>query len=398
MNAIYMDNPTLEGENRKAMENSKTDEVFRVASDKELAETGGGHNQKGVDFQRTWALSRMFELEESGADDFLMLFEAVQDIAELDSETAPSSIRVYQVKKKDRGEWEWSHLTRLPAPAKKVQRNKDNSELKNSPIGKLYSAVMAFKDLKSSGAFLSNTGCNLPLASGGNAATSVSCDLSQLEAKHLDLLKAGLESLQEAGVSPANPELIRIEKVPIHPDAPATHLQGVAVAFLNKRSPRHAGQAKSLVDALLAEVGPLGAKTDSCSNFEELRRQRGYSRGQFASALGTLEKMPDLVALAEAWLGQLQVEGALNFMEVTSVRVAMASIYKRQVMGGEDPLISTLASDCDAWLETNTPGTLLGPFFDGAMTHLAPLHPYFRAAELTAHIVLRAVRKCVDQT
>jgi hypothetical protein len=380
------------------MGSSNTEEVFRVASRKDLAETGGGHNQKGVDFQRAWALSRMFELEERGTDDFLILFEAVQDVAELDSETAPSFVRVYQVKKKDRGEWEWSHLTRLPAPAKKRRPGKTTDEIKDSPIGKLYSAVLAFKNMKSSGAFLSNTGCNLPLANGDNAATSVSCDLSQLEAGHLDLLKAGLESLHAAGTSPVNPDLIRVQKVPIHPDAPATHLQGVAVAFLNKRSPRHAGQAKSLVDALLAEVGPLGAKTDSCSNFDELRKQRGYSRGQFTSALGTLEQVPDLVALAETWLDQLVTEGALNFMEVTSVRVAITAIYKRQVMGGDDPLTTALASDCDAWLETNTPGPFLGPFFDGARSHLAPSHPSFRAAELTAHIALRAVRKCVDQT
>lgn len=107
--------------------------------------------------------------------------------------------------------------------------------------------------------------------------------------------------------------------------------------------------------------------------------------------------MPDLVALAEAWLNQLVGEGALNFMEVTSVRVAMAAIYKRQVMGGDDPLTSALASDFDIWLETNTPGPLLGAFFDKAKSHLAPSHPSFRAAELTAHIALRAVRKCVDQ-
>ena len=41
----------------------KIEEVVRVASRKDLAETGGGHNQKGVNFQRVWALTRMFELE-----------------------------------------------------------------------------------------------------------------------------------------------------------------------------------------------------------------------------------------------------------------------------------------------------------------------------------------------
>lgn len=380
------------------MVNSSTEEVFRIAGNKEIAETGGGHNQKGVDFQRAWALSRMFELEEGGADDFLILFEAVQDIAELDSETAPSSICVYQVKKKDRGEWEWSHLTRLPSPGKKRRTGKAVDEIKDSPIGKLYSAVRAFKGLKSSGIFLSNIGCNVPLASGDNAATSVSCNLSQLDAAYLNLLKAGLESLHEASTSPTNLELIKFMKVPIHPDAPATHLQGVAVAFLNKRSPRHAGQAKSLVDTLLAQVGPLGAKTDSCANFAELRRQRGYSRNQFAAALGSLEQVPDLVTLAEVWLQQLVTEGAMNFMEVTSVRVAMAAIYKRQVISGDDPRTTKFVSDCDTWLETNTPGPVLGPFFDEAKAHLAPLYPNFRSAELIAHIALRAVRKCVDPT
>jgi hypothetical protein len=48
------------------MGSSNLEEVFRVASSKNLVETGGGHNQKGVDFQRSWALSRMFELEENG--------------------------------------------------------------------------------------------------------------------------------------------------------------------------------------------------------------------------------------------------------------------------------------------------------------------------------------------
>jgi hypothetical protein len=377
---------------------SNIDEVFRVANSKELAETGGGHNQKGVDFQRAWALSRMFELEGSGVNDFLILFEAVQDVAELDSETIPSSIRIYQVKKKDRGDWEWSQLTHLSGPVNKRRASKRAGKIKDSPIGKLYSTVRAFRDLKSSGAFLSNTGCNLPLANGNNAATSVSCDLSQLEPGYLSLLKDGLESLHEAGASPANLELIRIEKVPIHPDAPETHLQGIAVAFLSKRSPRHAGQAKSLVDALLAQIGPLGARTDSCSNFGELRRQRGYARGQFLSALGSLEQVPDLLALAETWLERLVTEGALNFMDVTRVRVAMAAIYKRQVMGGNDPPTVALASDCDAWLEANSPGLSLGSFFEAARSHLTRSHPSFRPPELTAHIALRAVRKCVDQT
>lgn len=239
------------------------DEVFSVSVQKNLAETGGGHNQKGVEFQRHWALSRMFELESAGTPDFLFLFESVQDVAELDSATAPSSIKIYQVKKKDRGEWSWALLTNLHDPGKK--KTKPLVDIKNSPLGKLYASVLAFKKLKSSGHFVSNNGCALPLKGGGEAATALTCDLSKLDDEHLDLLKKGLEQLHAAGGDAPDPSKIQVKKVSIPPDAPGTQLVGIAVEFLSSRSPRHAGQARALVDALLAQVSPLGAKTASCA-------------------------------------------------------------------------------------------------------------------------------------
>lgn len=381
------------------MESIVAEEVFRVSTDADLAETGGGHNQKGVDFQRAWAISRMFELEDEGAADFLFLFEAIQDVAIFDSSTDPTSIRIHQVKKKDRGEWEWSGLTNLPAPGMRKRKNASPKGIEDSPIGKLYASVIAFKKLRGSGVFLSNAGCNLPLEGGGNAATSVSCDLSKLDAGHLELLKEGLETLHETGIAQGcDPASISIEKVALPPDAPATHLHGIAVGFLAKRSPSHAGQAKALVDALMAEVGPLGGKTDSCSTFEELRRQKGYSRAEFRNALGTLEALPDHKSLAEKWLDALVDEGSMDIMERTSAEVALSNIYRRQVMGGSSPTEEALVRDCDLWLESNKPSSRLTDFFEKARASLAPFHPSFKSAELTAHIALRAVRKCVDPT
>lgn len=376
------------------MDNVVAEEVFRVSTDKELAETGGGHNQKGVDFQRAWAISRMFEMEDASEEDFLFLFEAIQDVAILDS----SSIRIHQVKKKDRGEWEWSNLTNLPTPGKKSRKNATSKEIGDSPLGKLYSAVLAFKKLRGAGSFLSNAGCNLPLEGGGNAATSVSCDLSKLDAAHLDLLKAGLKALHKIGAPACDPALIAIEKVDMPPGAPMTHLHGIALSFLAKRSPRHAGQAKALADALMAEVGPLGAKTDSCSSFDELRRQKGYSRSEFRNALGKLEELPDFKALAEDWLDALVSEGGMDFMERTAAEIAMGNIFRRQVMGGVSPTEEALVADCDRWLASNKPGSRLTDFFNEARAHLAPSHSSFKGAELTAHIALRAVRACADQT
>jgi len=91
-------------------------ELLSVANNPKYSESGGGHGAKGVDFSRIWAVFRMIELEKANEPDFLLLFESVQDVAELDSVTAPTRVKVYQVKKKDSGTWTWSVLTGTVEP------------------------------------------------------------------------------------------------------------------------------------------------------------------------------------------------------------------------------------------------------------------------------------------
>jgi hypothetical protein len=284
----------------------------------------------------------------------------------------------------------------LHDPGKK--KTKPLDEIKNSPIGKLYSSVIAFKKLKSSGHFVSNNGCALPLKGGGEAATVLNCDLSKLDDEHLNLLKKGLEQLHAASGDTPDPSNIHVKKVSIPPDAPGTYLVGIVVEFLNSRSPRHAGQARALVDALLAQVGPLGAKTASCSNFEELRQERGYSRDDFTSALGSLEHVPDMEALLNDWLTQLQTEGGMEFMQRTAVRMAASNIFRRQVMGGDHPSENALAASLDAWLDANQPSESQSDFLAKAVSEVAPLHPSISRTEFIAHFALRTLKKCADLT
>ena len=58
-------------------------EIFNASNAPDLYETGGGHGQQGVDFQRYWAISRIIELVGNDAPDFLLLFETIQDVLEL---------------------------------------------------------------------------------------------------------------------------------------------------------------------------------------------------------------------------------------------------------------------------------------------------------------------------
>lgn len=375
-------------------------EILDVATRKDLMEVGGSHNQKGVDFQRYWALMRVIQLEQSGQDDFLFLFEAIQDVAEFDSSVNPSLVRVYQVKKKDRSEWTWIGLTNLPLPSstrKKSTATQPSTEVKESPIGKLYASVIAFRKIRSTGHFISNTGCNLQLIGGGNAATSLPCALTSLEQAYQDLLKNGLETLHVVGMPLPDLDRIHVERVALPPDDPRTHLIGVVAKFLEGKSPRHAGQARSLVDSLMAKIGPLGARTEACKTFQEMKERRGFSRNELKQALGDLQDIPDSLTYLDDWLNQLGSEG-MDFMERTSIRAAATRIYRRQVMGSHSEQEEALIMECDKWLEVNRPTSKLTEFFAKAYGDLSARHTSFKKPELLAHFTLRAIKKCVDPT
>lgn len=218
------------------------------------------------------------------------------------------------------------------------------------------------KELKSSGRFVSNAGCSLTLADGSSAATSLPCALSTLTKSHLELLSLGLESLHASGSCVPDPSRIHLERTVLPVDDPGTYLTGVAHDFLLNRSTRHAGQARSLAEALLIAVSRLGARTNSCSTFEQLRSERGYSRKNFISALANLESVPDICALLDTWVNQLASEG-MGFLETTSLRVAAAAIYQRQVMGSRLSEEDKLEIACDAWLNSHPDPTQLTALF-----------------------------------
>lgn len=377
-------------------ENTTTEEIFSVATRRDLAEVGGSHNQKGVDFQRYWTLMRIFQLEYSGQEDFLFLFEAIQDVSEFDSTVAPSSVRVYQVKKKDRREWTWAELTKLPTPkGKKPLFAKPLVKVKESPLGKLYASVIAFRQIMSTGHFISNAGCDLQLIGGGNTATSLPCSLSSLEQAHQSLLTDGLTTLHEAGMPLPDLNRIHVERVALPPDDPLTHLIGVVAKFLGEKSPRHTGQARSLVDSLMAKIGPLGARPEACKTFQELKERRGFSRKELKKVLGDLQEIPDSLTYLEDWLNQLGSEG-MDFMERTSLRAAAAGFYRRQVMGSHSEQEEALIRECDKWLDVNPPTRKLNDFFAAAYGDLSARHTSFKKPELLAHFALRAIKKCAD--
>jgi len=370
--------------------------------DPDIAESGGAHNQKGIEFQKNWAIVKMFALKEQAAIDFLFLFEAVQDVAILNSSTAPTRIEVFQVKKKDRMEWTWASLTNLHVPddpskkaKSKVKKTKPLDGITDSPLGKLFASLASFKTLENSGSFISNAGCNLILASGGNVATSLPVALSELPSHFTDLLQAALDSVHKAGSAKPDLSKILLEKVDVPVDDAQTYTIGIVHKYLDKVSPVHAGQARSFVESLLAKLGPLGAKTTKASTLDEMRSRHGYSLEQLNAALGDLQQTPDVDFHLKQWLEQLAKEG-MAFWEVSQIRAVSTAIFSRKLFGSLLPADVEIATCCESWLGVNTIGADLMPVFESGLAHLRAQFPSVKKAELQAHFLLKAIEQCVD--
>lgn len=381
-------------------------ELLSVANNPKYSETGGGHGAKGVDFARWWAVVRMVELEKANEPDFLLLFESIQDVAELDSATAPTRARVYQVKKKDAGTWTWSVLTGTVAPknpqpnpkkssktSARVPKARDFKKVPNSALGKLQLSLNAFAALSVEGVFVSNAGCDFPLAGGGSAATTLPCTLADLAADHVQLLTDALASLSIGG-PPPDLTRMKLQKVAIHPDDLTAPAVAAALELLSERSPSHAGQARAFVESLVMKISPLTRGTDVCRSFEELVKERGFSRSAFVGALAALETVPDRSALFNDFLGQLQAEG-LDFMTISSIRVAATRAQQDRLIGGTN-LSREIDNFSDIWLVENPPTSKLRPYIEAALTALKDQFGESRDNDLMARFVMRAITKCVD--
>lgn len=377
-----------------------TAEFLQVVNTPDIAESGGGHGAKGVDFQRWWAVFRMVELETEGHSDFLLLFEAVQDVAELDSPTSPTYARLYQIKKKDRGEWTWSALTGTSAPKKSKSLTAGQpalsvEKISDSVLGKLHKCVVAFNSLPVEGYFISNAGCEIPLASGESAATSMPCSTADFAEEHALLLTEALKTLSSDTTGSLDLNKIKIKRVPIHPDEPKSQAVLAALNLLNSRSPSHSGQAAAFVESLLLKISPLGRHTNHCHSYEELLKQRGFTRTEFASALADLQTIPDYAAHVESWLNQLSHEG-VDFMRITKLRVHCTRVIREQLMQAVTPGANTLHNLCDDWIDSNPLGPSLNVYFARALTELNFEAYAFSEEEALARLMLRAIRKCVD--
>jgi hypothetical protein len=376
------------------MSGTKQAEILLASLKPNVYESGGDYGQTGVDFQRYWALSRIIELVGGQADDFLVLFETFQDVAEFNHSQDPSHVRVYQLKMKSTGDWKWKTLTELPKSSRKKANSNEHTtpkEFTESPIGKLALVLAELDSVKSEGIFVSNLGSEAELAIGGQAGTLRFCKFSELSQELQEQIKPELLKLKR----PISLDSLSLHKTELSVDDVDTHTRGKMYDLLLQSAPSHVGQSKSFCASLFAILSARGRKKDPPNDFAELARIRGYSKNDFEKDLEELRSVPDTQAVLESWLDQLKMEG-MPIFEQTQLQVKVTQLFERRLRMGVLFSQTTHDSITD-WVKANPPGTNLCSFLTAGMTALSQLGTPLTRVDIKAALLLEGIDQCLNQ-
>jgi hypothetical protein len=377
------------------MSNATQQNVLDACLAPSVYEKGGGYGQKGVDFQRYWAISRIIELASTDEPDFLILFESLQDIMELNHPESPTSAKVYQLKMKESGEWTWKSLTALPVkPRKKRNSNELTTPLTftASPIGKLASSVAELGPLSGEGYFVSNLGCNAELQNGSTAGTVRMCKFSDLSEELRNQISPEIQKLKKAIPLDA----LHLHRSELSLEDPDTHVTGKVHNYLLSAAPQHAGQCKSFSDSLFAVLSKRGRRTDPPADFATLVSTRGYSRSDFVTAVHSLKSTPDHQGLVNTWLGYLR-DNKMPPAQLTKLQIRLTQLLQSRLQTGEAKP-TPLDDAAKEWIASNPVGDDVLEFVRNGASALAAKFPDVAADRLQAKIVLGGISQCLNQT
>lgn len=301
------------------------EEIERIEDDDAHHDFGGGHGNKGHDFAHFWLIVRVLEVELAQAADYMFICEYVQDVAEFDSSSSPAKVTLYQLKKKEDGYWTTSDLT--------GQTEKSKAPKATKPIAKLNRSIHAFKQTNARGVFISNAKFDVDLSSKDKSTNLENIRLSQLSKQHCDALRQGLSKFE--GVDPFTIDLDRIElqSVALEVNDLQRHTTGRMFDFLSQKSPEHAGQAGSLVDAIYVQIRARSRQTNKCQTWAELVQRRGFGKLAFKKAVENLQSIPDKNKETERLLNKLSQEWLTPHR--IRVSIALSNCLRDKVLVGK---------------------------------------------------------------
>lgn len=264
-------------------------------------EKSGETGYERYDYQALWGLALIFEHHGSAAD-YAIAFEFHDDIILLDSESAPTAARFYQVKTKGEGHWTLTDLTR------RSSKRDAPSEKLPSHMGKLFSNYVNFPNETRSLNFVSNVPVQLVDSSTGTHALE-SCTQEDF-ANFLKKLQA-----EHPTATDKTAKLIHFVRADLSLHDSAAHLKGKLGDFVAKIIGSIEYNPDTLYKTIVEECRSKSKFTGTINSFEDLIKHKSITRTHVETWLNVVrerQRAPD-------W-AHVSVHLKLSALELASVQ------------------------------------------------------------------------------
>ena len=359
---------------------SSIQEIEDIESNDALHDFGGPHGNKGHDFAAYWVISKIIGLELAKHPDYVFVCEYVQDVAEFDSQVNPQTVKLYQLKKKEDGYWTASDLT--------GQTDKNKVSVASSPVRKLIRHVRAFKTVKATGAFVSNSKFKVSLKSKNSSVEDVIVAINLLDDEHTDGLRTAV-ALEESKpgrtviASDVDLSLVELCHATLALDDLQTHMTGLMFNFLHEVATEHSGQASSLVETLYARIKERSRRTAKAPNWPELLQRRGFSKKTFNDAVEGLRQIPDSALFRNRLLSKLADSRSERWVAHVTGKLTQCS--REKILSGTANRWNTDQAAIDALCEEADNGELSNEaWFESVSNYLTVSLPMLNKYEIYA--------------
>ncbi|MFB0863415.1 DUF4297 domain-containing protein [Paenibacillus oleatilyticus] len=240
-------------------------------------ETSGSRSANRFDFQKDWAILKLFELHQY-KDDYLLVLDYHDDVMVLDSEYDPQSAAFYQLKTKDNGVWKLNDI---------IKAKKGKKGLLPSIIGKLYDCKLTFPNHTLSLTLVSNACFEISLQNhAGKSTEKKSIRFTDIEQKDLNKIITAIKTEHALQNEPDFVEITFLEVTDLNIKDRETYMKGKLHEFLESMNPKNGKFRLSLIyNAIFGEVKRKNDYEWSVSDFDEVKKHKGISRSQFQDML-----------------------------------------------------------------------------------------------------------------
>lgn len=228
------------------------------------------------DYQKDLSICMLLEHHQNG-DDYLFVFDYHDDLAILNSETAPTKYEFFQIKTRE-GHWTLKSIL-------KRATGKKGTPL-NSILGKMFMHVKNFEHLTKSVTLVSNAEFKVQEKGEKAAKPIVSVCLENLESKQTDeILNSIKEEFKPDAVNAEFLKITFLKSNGLSVKESSTHTKGKLSEFLDKRTAGKKYNVEAVYKTIFDEVKRRTSFTGAISDLAQLKAQKGIGRSFFDEIL-----------------------------------------------------------------------------------------------------------------